>query len=105
MSVYSPKRFLQNDETCSISHSVNSRNIKRVTQILRSKLAATSWIDIYLSNNLQLLIGSHMGFSLFSGHCSIENLLILTNCFDQHHPLYQQALNLVPFQEMDFQTL
>ena len=33
------------------SHSVNSQNIKRVTQILGSKLAATSWIDIYLSRH------------------------------------------------------
>ena len=39
--------FSQND----VLHSVNSQNIERVTQILGSKLAVTSWIDIYLSSH------------------------------------------------------
>ena len=32
----------------AVSHSVNSQTIGIITQILEFKLAATSWIDIYL---------------------------------------------------------
>ena len=35
----------------AVLHSVNSQNIERVTQILGSKLAATSLLDIYLSSH------------------------------------------------------